>query len=64
VVPDAANKVLDQLGIPAAERNIANLTDADWYMARVATGERLAQPVGAFPRLELPADAEGAETDA
>ena len=64
VVPVAANKVLDQLGIPTGERNIANLTDADWYMARVATGERLAQPVGAFPRLELPADAGAGETDA
>lgn len=54
VVPAAAAKVLDQLGIPREARGFDALTDADWYMARVATGERLAQPMPAFPRLELP----------
>ncbi|WP_225206214.1 methionine--tRNA ligase [Novosphingobium huizhouense] len=56
VVPAAAAKVLDQLGIPADRRRIADLADAAWYMERVATGERLTAPVGAFPRLELPAE--------
>lgn len=54
VVPAAAAKVLDQLGVPGDARGFAALTDADWYVARVATGEKLAQPVPAFPRLELP----------
>jgi methionyl-tRNA synthetase len=54
VVPGAAARVLDQLGIPHDERGFAALTDADWYMARVAKGETLVQPVPAFPRLELP----------
>jgi len=54
VVPGAAAKVLDQLGIPPEGRGFGALTDADWYMARVATGENLGQPIPAFPRLELP----------
>jgi methionyl-tRNA synthetase len=57
VVPESASKVLDQLGIPSDERSYAALTDAGWYMARVATGENIGQPVPAFPRLELPEDA-------
>jgi methionyl-tRNA synthetase len=54
VVPTAADKVLDQLGIPASERGITALAQADWFLARVATGQRLAAPSPAFPRLELP----------
>lgn len=54
VVPNTANGVLDQLGIPAEARGIAALSDADWFMQRVASGERLAAPSPAFPRLELP----------
>jgi len=53
VVPATAAKVLDQLGIPAEQRRIVDLANGDWYLARVATGERLGQPVGAFPRIEL-----------
>ena len=56
VVPTAANRVLDQLGIPPGERRIVDLDKADWYMARIATGEPLSAPQGAFPRLELPAE--------
>ena len=54
VVPTAADAVLDQLGIPAEARSIAALIDADWFLARVANGERLVAPSPAFPRLELP----------
>ena len=56
VVPTAAGKVLDQLGIPADERNLAALADREWYLRRVATGEPLGAPSPAFPRLELPAE--------
>ncbi|WP_018075398.1 methionine--tRNA ligase [Novosphingobium nitrogenifigens] len=60
VVPATAAKVLDQLGVPEDQRGIADLPRADWYMARVATGERLAAPVPAFPRIELEsAESEG-----
>jgi methionyl-tRNA synthetase len=41
------------------QRGFTAFAHAGWYMERVATGEALAQPVGAFPRLELPAE-EGA----
>ncbi len=54
VVPTAADKVLDQLGIPGDERGITALVQADWFLARVASGGRLAAPSPAFPRLELP----------
>lgn len=57
VVPTAANRVLDQLGIPEEERRIVDLAKADWFMARVASGERLAAPNPAFPRLEMPEEA-------
>lgn len=57
VVPSSAAKVLDQIGIPLEERGFPALTDADWFMARVATGEKLGQPTPAFPRLELSEDA-------
>ena len=60
VVPTAAGKVLDQLGIPADERNLAALADRAWYLRRVATGEPLGAPSPAFPRLELPAEEEPA----
>lgn len=53
VVPGSAAKVLDQLGIPLGSRDVSALTDADWYMARIATGEKLGQPTPSFPRLEM-----------
>lgn len=56
VVPASADKLLDQMGIPADERDFAALADAGWYQRLVATGFRIGQPTGAFPRLELPAE--------
>ncbi|WP_209347633.1 methionine--tRNA ligase [Pontixanthobacter sp. CEM42] len=55
VVPVASDKLLDQLGIPANERDYANLTDTDWFDRRVATGVPLKKPEGVFPRLDMPA---------
>lgn len=62
VVPASADRVLDQLGIPRDQRGINDLADAGWYMQRVASGDPIQQPVPAFPRLELPADATEAGT--
>ena len=59
VVPQSAGRILDQLGIPVAERGFAALGDNGWFERRVASGARLEQPVGAFPRLELPAEDAG-----
>ncbi|UVO49239.1 methionine--tRNA ligase [Sphingomonas sp. SUN019] len=55
VVPEAAGKVLDQLG--AAERDHAAVDDDDWYARHAASDFRLAAPSPMFPRLELPAEA-------
>lgn len=57
VVPSTAHAVLDQLGIPREERGYGALQDANWYLARATIGERIAAPVAAFPRLDLPVDA-------
>ena len=56
VVPDSADKLLDQLGIAADARDFAALEDTDWFSRLVKSGFRVAQPVGVFPRLELPAE--------
>ena len=56
VVPASADRLLDQMGIPAAERSYADLRDHSWYQRLAASGFTLTQPVGVFPRLELPAE--------
>lgn len=58
VVPDSADKLLDQMGVAADERDFAALDKADWFDRLAASGFRVAQPVGVFPRLELPAGVE------
>jgi methionyl-tRNA synthetase len=56
VVPSSADRLLDQMGIPASERDFAALSDSGWYHRLVESGFRLSQPSGVFPRLELPAE--------
>ena len=56
IVPTSADRLLDQMGIPAEERDFAALADTDWYERLRASGFTLAQPVGVFPRLDMPAD--------
>lgn len=56
VVPASADKLLDQLGIAADARDFAALGNAHWFEQLVASGFTVAQPVGVFPRLELPAE--------
>jgi methionyl-tRNA synthetase len=58
VIPASATKLLDQMGIPEDVRNFAN-AGSDWYSMLAASGFRIDQPQGLFPRLELPAE-EGA----
>jgi methionyl-tRNA synthetase len=57
VVPAAAARLLDQMGVPAAERNFAALADRDRYVRLTASGSTLEPPQPIFPRLELPAEA-------
>ncbi|WP_309751642.1 methionine--tRNA ligase [Novosphingobium sp.] len=59
VVPDAADKLLDQLGIAADQRDFAALNDPNWFVRLVASGFTVTQPVGIFPRLELPVEDAG-----
>jgi methionyl-tRNA synthetase len=57
VVPASADKLLDQLGIAAGDRTFAAYGHAEWFAELAASGFRIAQPVGVFPRLELPEEA-------
>ena len=54
VVPAAADKLLDQMGIAADARDFSALDDRDWLMKLAASGFTVGQPVPIFPRLELP----------
>jgi methionyl-tRNA synthetase len=54
VIPAAADKLLDQMGIAADARDFAALADADWFATLAGSGFRVGQPVPIFPRLELP----------
>jgi methionyl-tRNA synthetase len=57
VVPKAAAALLDQMGVPANERDNKALSDVDWLWR--AIHERnfvLSAPIGIFPRLEMPAE--------
>ncbi len=58
IVPESADRLLDQLGIGADTRDFAALADRDWFGDLVASGFTVAQPIGIFPRLELPVEAE------
>jgi methionyl-tRNA synthetase len=59
IVPESADRLLDQLGIGADARDFSALGNADWFVDLVASGFTVSQPIGVFPRLEMPA-----ETDA
>ena len=61
IIPDSATKLLEQMGY--AKPDVPSFSDISddnyaWYEKLRASGFRLAQPVGIFPRLELPAEAE------
>jgi methionyl-tRNA synthetase len=56
VVPASADKLLDQMGIAPDQRRFAALENDGWFADLVVSGFRVAQPVGVFPRLEMPAE--------
>lgn len=58
VIPGAAKKLLDQMGIREDLRTFAGIR-SHWYSPLAESDFALAQPVGLFPRLELPVE-EGA----
>ncbi len=49
VIPASAAKLLDQMGIPVADRDFASF-DGDWYARLAASGFKLEAPQGVFPR--------------
>jgi methionyl-tRNA synthetase len=48
--------MLDQLGVPAGERDFVSLRDPDRYARLAASGSILPPPAPIFPRLEMPAN--------
>lgn len=60
-IPASAGLLLDRMGIASEFRNLEAIR-GDWYAALAGSGFRLEQPVGLFPRLEMPIadDAAGA----
>lgn len=56
IIPSTTGKMLDQLGIPAGERDYAAFADTDWYDRLCSSGFTLPAPAPLFPRLELPAE--------
>jgi methionyl-tRNA synthetase len=54
-IPGSATKLLDQMGVPDDVRNYAR-AGSHWYSALAEGGFQIAQPVGLFPRLELPVE--------
>ncbi len=58
VVPEKAAALLDQLGIPADERDYAALEDNGWFLRLIESGFTVAPPTPIFPRLDLPEQAD------
>ncbi|MEP6786508.1 MAG: methionine--tRNA ligase [Sphingomonadales bacterium] len=58
VIPEAANKLLDQMGMPKDKRNQKGIATLDWYADLASSDFRLGAPTPIFPRLELPAAVE------
>jgi methionyl-tRNA synthetase len=56
VIPSSAAKLLDQMGVPAAERDFTILADRGRYQRLAASGFTLQPPSPIFPRLEAPAE--------
>jgi methionyl-tRNA synthetase len=57
VVPAAAARLLDQMGIDESQRNLAALGDLESYQRLAASSFRLAAPTPIFPRIEMPVEA-------
>ncbi|PSJ37223.1 methionine--tRNA ligase [Allosphingosinicella deserti] len=56
IIPSSAAKLLDQMGIPPGERDLAALADPGRYSRLTASGFTLQAPTPLFPRLEAPAE--------
>jgi methionyl-tRNA synthetase len=56
IIPTAACKLLDQMGIASDERSIEDIGKAGWYRQLYESDFRIALPTAIFPRLEMPAE--------
>jgi methionyl-tRNA synthetase len=56
IIPGSAGRLLDQMGVPAAERSYAALGEEGAYSRLAGSGFTLELPKPIFPRLEMPAD--------
>ena len=54
VVPEAIDRLLDQMGVEPEARDYAHIADEQWFDRLAEAGFTLEKPVGVFPRLELP----------
>jgi len=52
IIPGSSARLLEQMGVPAAERDYAALEDGGSYERLARSGFRLALPTPIFPRLE------------
>ena len=57
VIPQASGRLLDAMGIACELRDFKGI-QSHWYSSLAEADFRLEQPVGLFPRLELPAEEE------
>lgn len=64
VVPEAADNLLEQMGIAADARDFAALADQNWFAKLVESGATVGQPTPIFPRLDLPVEANPGEGEA
>ena len=60
IVPGSADRLMDEMGIPADARDQGALYQTNWYVDLARSEFRLGTPTPIFPRLELPEDEEEA----
>ncbi len=53
IIPASADSLLERMGLSPAQRNFAGIK-AHWYSPLAESDFRLEQPVGLYPRLEMP----------
>jgi len=56
ITPDKSAEVLDQLRIPADQRDFAALAEESWFSQLAMAGHAIEAPKPVFPRLELPSE--------
>jgi methionyl-tRNA synthetase len=57
LMPTSSNVILDQLGVPANERDFVHLNnDNDWQGGeyKIKLGRTIMKPMAVFPRFEVP----------